>query len=31
MGGLERAPQAPRGGSERPGVALAPLDTRTGS
>ena len=26
MGGLARAPQAPRGGSERPGKAGAPLD-----
>jgi hypothetical protein len=31
MGGLERAPQAPQGGSGRPGQAVAPLDSRSGS
>jgi monoterpene epsilon-lactone hydrolase len=31
MGGLERAPQAPRGGSGRPGGAVASLDTGAGS
>ncbi len=29
MGGLERAPQAPQGGSGRPGGAVTPLDTPT--
>ena len=28
MGGLDRAPQSPRGGSGFPGKAVAPLDLR---